>query len=335
VTAPFDVVKTRLQSDLFRTKTAHAERGLLHHFVDTGVILRDTYKNEGFRALFRGLAPTLVGVIPARSINFFTYGNGKRIIADKFNGGQEASWVHLLAAANAGIVTGTATNPIWVVKTRLQLAQRQEASVSTPKPISPSPSPSPSPRLQSSSSHPISARSHAYSTISSASSPPKPVTSSISCIVEIWRTEGLRGFYRGLSASYLGVTEGVIQWTLYERLKRSLTKDGDGLGQMVAAGGAKLTATFITYPHEVVRTRLRQMPPPNQPLRYTGLVQTFRLVCTEEGLPALYGGLSAHLLRVVPNAICMYYVYETILTWANKDETTKKTTSHPVGGGTV
>jgi solute carrier family 25 protein 33/36 len=86
VTAPFDVVKTRLQSDLFRSKAARAERGLLYHFVDTGVILqsvniflsstdpcssrggiyRDTYKNEGFRALFRGLGPTLVGVIPAR-----------------------------------------------------------------------------------------------------------------------------------------------------------------------------------------------------------------------------------------------------------------------------
>ena len=84
---------------------------------------RDIYREESSRALFKGLGPTLVGVVPARSINFFTYGNGKRIIADNFNDGRENSWVHLSAAALAGIVTGTATNPIWVVKTRLQLVQ--------------------------------------------------------------------------------------------------------------------------------------------------------------------------------------------------------------------
>ncbi len=33
---------------------------------------------------------------------------------------------------------------------------------------------------------------------------------------EIMRNEGMVGFYRGISASYLGVTEGVIQWVLYE-----------------------------------------------------------------------------------------------------------------------
>ena len=72
--------------------------------------------------MFKGLGPTLVGVIPARSINFFTYGNGKQIIANNFNHGEENTWVHLVAAANAGVITGTATNPIWVVKTRLQLS---------------------------------------------------------------------------------------------------------------------------------------------------------------------------------------------------------------------
>jgi hypothetical protein len=62
----------------------------------------DIYKYEGVPALFKGLGPTLVGVIPARSINFYTYGNGKQVIANRFNGGQESSLVHLSAAAFAG-----------------------------------------------------------------------------------------------------------------------------------------------------------------------------------------------------------------------------------------
>lgn len=35
-------------------------------------------------------------------------------------------------------------------------------------------------------------------------------------MLNILKKEGLPGLYRGMSASYLGVTEGVIQWVLYE-----------------------------------------------------------------------------------------------------------------------
>jgi len=295
VTSPFDVVKTRLQSSLFREKhTTISMAGvngagaytaprssLLYNFVETGHILRDIYREESPRALFRGLGPTLVGVVPARSINFFTYGNGKQVIANNFNDGRENTWVHLTAAAIAGIITGTATNPIWVVKTRLQLE---------------------------SGSHGASGSS---------------LGGSWSTIKTIMRDEGIRGFYKGLSASYLGVTEGTIQWVLYERLKR-LTAGTEGkggalewAGMMGSAGTAKCVASLITYPHEVIRTRLRQ-PKVNGVLKYTGLWQTLRLVIAEEGARRLYGGLSAHLMRVVPNAAVMYSIYEGILRWESK-----------------
>ncbi|KAF8810500.1 mitochondrial carrier protein RIM2 [Phlegmacium glaucopus] len=290
VTSPFDVVKTRLQSDLFRHKHAAVgimgnsgamvmgaprTTGLLYNFVETGHIIRDIYREESLRALFKGLGPTLVGVIPARSINFFTYGNGKRLIADKFYNGQENSWVHLCAASLAGIATGTATNPIWVVKTRLQLAQGDK----------------------------------------------KVLGGSLACIKKIMREEGIRGFYKGLSASYLGVTETTIQWVLYERLKKlSIATEGgqSGLSQWFAmlgsAGSAKFVASMITYPHEVLRTRLRQ-PRVNGVVKYTGLWQTLKLVLAEEGARTLYSGLSAHLMRVVPNAAVMYSIYEGIIAW--------------------
>jgi len=61
--------------------------GLLYNFVETGGIIRDIYREESFRALFKGLGPTLVAVVPRRAINFFMYGNGKQLIAEKFNYG--------------------------------------------------------------------------------------------------------------------------------------------------------------------------------------------------------------------------------------------------------
>jgi solute carrier family 25 protein 33/36 len=237
VTSPFDVVKTRLQSNLFRHKDAimgnsspvvmGASRttALLYNFVETGgiiryseflldvpclIFLRNIYCEESLRALYKGLGPTLFAVVPGRSIGFFTYGNGKRLIAEKFNDGRENSWVYISAAAQAGIVTSTSTNPIWVVKTRLQLVHGDT----------------------------------------------KVLGGSWNCIRKIMREEGFRGFYKGLGASYLGVTEGTIQWVLYEHLKKLTAVDGRNgifqwLGMMGSAGSAKLVATVITYPHEV------------------------------------------------------------------------------------
>lgn len=51
------------------------------------------------------------------------------------------------------------------------------------------------------------------------------------------------------------MTEGTIQWSLYEQFKiiANSGREGEEGGWRVsaAAGGAKLVATMITYPHEV------------------------------------------------------------------------------------
>jgi solute carrier family 25 protein 33/36 len=73
-----------------------------------------------------------------------------------------------------------------------------------------------------------------------------------------------------------------------------------------------LVAACIAYPHEVIRTRLRE-PAKNGVIKYTGLLQCLKLVIKEEGAASLYGGMSAHLMRVVPNAAIMFFCYEAIL----------------------
>jgi solute carrier family 25 protein 33/36 len=83
----------------------------------------------------------------------------------------------------------------------------------------------------------------------------RPFTSAAACVSHILRHEGFFGLYKGLSASYLGVSEGVIQWTLYEQLKK-LSRRAEGgplewAGMLGAAGTAKMVASLITYPHEV------------------------------------------------------------------------------------
>ncbi|KAI9595641.1 mitochondrial carrier domain-containing protein [Syncephalis fuscata] len=287
LTCPLEVVKTRMQSSLYK-HTATVSRlpfliRPLTPFVDIGHILTSFYRQEGFAALFKGLGPNLVGVIPSRAIQFAVYGNGKQFLTN-MNGGQESSLIHLTAASTAGICTATLTNPIWLVKTRMQLQA------------------------------------------SNSSTTARTYKNSLDCVVQVVRNEGIRGLYRGLSASYLGVTEGAIQWVLYERCKKfvrdrharkaesmAATDNNEHWLEMLgAAAVAKLCAALSTYPHEVVRTRLREV----SQRKYHGLASTFMTIWREEGFTALYGGLPAHLLRVVPNAAIMFLCYEAILATA-------------------
>lgn len=299
LTSPLDVLKTRLQSDFYQHQldisrkakgipppsALSIPRSALLHFNETFQILFSVHRIEGWRALFKGLGPNLIGVVPARAINFYTYGNGKRIISERFNNGREAAWVHWTAAATAGVCTGTATNPIWLVKTRLQLDKSRAEKAGT--------------QLT------------------------RQYKNSLDCVMQTVRNEGIRGLYRGLSASYLGVTESALQWVLYEQMKLYLRQREERLlasgrhptawdqtlswgGKVGAAGTAKFFAALITYPHEVIRTRLRQAPLQDGRLKYTGIVQCFKTIWKEEGMASLYGGLTPHMLRVVPSAAIMF-----------------------------
>ncbi|POR35816.1 Putative mitochondrial carrier [Tolypocladium paradoxum] len=300
LTSPLDVLRTRLQSDLYPSSSlpsaARQSANLLprllgtpiHHVYETFDILQSIKNTEGWRGLFRGLGPSLAGVVPAASVKFYVYGNCKRLGARYLGCNEDDPIIHAQAAVAAGIATATATNPIWLVKTRLQLDKSRADSGSTQ-------------RLYK---------------------------GSLDCIRKVLRNEGIPGLYRGLSASYLGTVETVLHLVLYERLKMAFrrplvdcrTTHNPALEELAnwattsgAAGCAKLAAVFITYPHEVIRTRLRQAPKENGSPRYTGLGQCFRLVWKHEGWRGLYGGLTPHLVRSIPSAVITLGVYEFVL----------------------
>lgn len=85
------------------------------------------------------------------------------------------------------------------------------------------------------------------------------------CVQRVYQMDGLRGFYRGMSASYAGISETVIHFVIYESIKRKLleskaraimdedeesVKDAsDFVGMMLAAATSKTCATSIAYPH--------------------------------------------------------------------------------------
>eukprot|EP00168_Porphyra_purpurea_P007855 TRINITY_DN1987_c0_g1_i7.p2 TRINITY_DN1987_c0_g1~~TRINITY_DN1987_c0_g1_i7.p2 ORF type:complete len:285 (+),score=92.65 TRINITY_DN1987_c0_g1_i7:3-857(+) len=161
----------------------------------------------------------------------------------------------------------------------------------------------------------------------------KPYTSYADGIRTIFRTEGIGGFYKGLTASYWGVTETALHFVVYEALKKRVAAhniakaaaggrqtESDKAGQLsslqllCSAATSKLLASACTYPHEVIRTRLREQPLTVGGIpKYRSMFQSLRLIAREEGRAGLYAGMGPHLLRVVPNTALMFLVYESVM----------------------
>jgi solute carrier family 25 protein 33/36 len=266
ITSPLEVVKTRLQAG--RNKASLQVKRGVPFGLGTFYSLAQLGKEEGWRGFYRGLGPHLVGVIPSRSISFFTYGNTKSFLHDQFGMPKDSATSSVIAGISAGFVVVTVTQPIWLVKTRMQL-QTNTGDL-----------------LYKNSMH---------------------------AIERIYKEEGLRTFYRGMTASYVGISESTFQFVLYERFK-SITQAYTGRELEVheylgVASIAKLIAAVATYPHEVIRTRLREAGS----VVYKGVFSGLALIYRQEGIRGLYGGMTAHLFRVVPNAAIMFLAYEQML----------------------
>uniref|UniRef100_A0A4X1W2P4 Solute carrier family 25 member 33 n=1 Tax=Sus scrofa TaxID=9823 RepID=A0A4X1W2P4_PIG len=143
----------------------------------------------------------------------------------------------------------------------------------------------------------------------------------LQCARYVYQTEGIRGFYRGLTASYAGISETIICFAIYESLKKYLKEaplaastngteknSTNFFGLMAAAALSKGCASCVAYPHEVIRTRLRE-----EGTKYKSFVQTARLVFREEGYLAFYRGLFAQLIRQIPNTAIVLSTYELIV----------------------
>jgi len=147
----------------------------------------------------------------------------------------------------------------------------------------------------------------------------------------IYRTEGIRAFYRGLVPSLLGIFHVAVQFPLYERLKiwahvhTGSDPDAPLPTQtiLVCSAISKMTASIATYPHEVIRTRLQTQRSPvaddmssdgmiKQHVR-RGVIHTAKSLIEKEGWTSLYRGLSINLFRTVPNSAVTMVTYELLM----------------------
>ncbi|ESR57664.1 hypothetical protein CICLE_v10024227mg [Citrus x clementina] len=270
---PLDVIKTRLQVHGLPKLTNGTVKGSL--IVGS---LEQIFQKEGLRGMYRGLSPTVLALLPNWAIaELFILQCTSRLksfLCSEDKNHHLSVGANVIAAAVAGAATTIATNPLWVVKTRLQ-TQGMKAGV-------------------------------------------VPYRSTLSALSRIAQEEGIRGLYSGLVPALAGISHVAIQFPTYEKIKMHLADQGntsmDKLSARdvaVASSVSKIFASTLTYPHEVVRSRLQEQGHHSEK-RYSGVVDCIKKVFQQEGLPGFYRGCATNLLRTTPAAVITFTSFEMI-----------------------
>ncbi|GAA6016057.1 hypothetical protein JCM10207_004427 [Rhodosporidiobolus poonsookiae] len=294
---PLDLLKVQLQ-----VSTAPRTRGT---WSQIGWGLREITRKEGARGLYRGITPNLVGNASSWGLYFLWYTMLKASMfgeleeGKKLNAGQ-----HLLASATSGVITAVMTNPLWVVKTRM---------------------------FTTSASEPSAYRGvlHGLRTLA--------------------LTEGLPGLSKGMTLALIGVSNGAIQFMVYEEMKKRRVelrrkRLGGAAGEeevrtlsnteyILMSGSAKLVAIGITYPYQVIRSRIQYQPQasplppapasapppsaapsssPSAPAPYRSIPDVIRRTYLREGLGGFYKGIATNAVRILPGTCVTFVVYEQV-----------------------
>lgn len=300
VTCPLEVIKTRLQSSV-ATFGHKVQLSPNQHAIPAAELTRiksnltiwrcvqHIIQSEGPKGLFKGLAPNLIGVAPSRAVYFCTYSQVKSACNSKV-AHPNTPYVHMVSAASAGFVSSTFTNPIWFVKTRMQLDESFKGTSAW------------------------SCIRSIYQT-SGVAGFYKGITASYYGIVETMIHFVVYEFFKeklaeiqdnGASSpsSSSSTTTPTTSGSTNNNNKTRLNI----FHYMAAAAASKSFASLIAYPHEVARTRLRE-----EGHKYRSFFQTIFLVYREEGIRnGLYRGLVTQLLRQIPNTAIMMGTYEVM-----------------------
>uniref|UniRef100_M4BIU2 Uncharacterized protein n=1 Tax=Hyaloperonospora arabidopsidis (strain Emoy2) TaxID=559515 RepID=M4BIU2_HYAAE len=261
---PLDLVKVRYQ---VHEKSTHAYRSLGHAF-------RSIVAEESLRALFHGMSPALYGATLSWGIYMLVYQNAKMRYARMADEGWiQGSWQHFFSGIEAGMICVPLTNPIWLIKVRMQVQSNR--------------------RMQAS----VAGKDAATKLVANARY--RNVTDAFRQIVA---TEGVSALYKGMIPALFLTTNGAIKFVAYERL-RSLyqthwSHEMDVIPTLLMGAVAQSIASTTTYPYQVIKARLQQGGPVAD--KYTGTWDCTVKTIRHEGYIGLFKGLSANILKVMP-----------------------------------
>ncbi|TGJ85985.1 hypothetical protein E0Z10_g2758 [Xylaria hypoxylon] len=270
---PIDLVKTRMQNQ----RGADPGQRLYKNSVDC---FRKVIANEGFRGLYSGVLPQLVGVAPEKAIKLTVNDLVRGALTDK-KSGQLPLQFEMLAGGTAGMCQVVFTNPLEIVKIRLQVqGEMVKTTEGTPK------------------------RSAMWIVKNLGL---KGLYKGASACL-------LRDV--PFSAIYFPTYSHLKKDMFGESPTKKL-----GVVQLLTAGAiAGMPAAYLTTPCDVIKTRL-QVEARKGDTNYTGLRHAARTIMQEEGFKAFFKGGPARILRSSPQfgfTLAAYEVLQSTLPFPGK-----------------
>ncbi|KAM6910466.1 solute carrier family 25 member 32-like [Xenentodon cancila] len=260
---PLDLVKIRFAvSDGLDLRPRY--RGIVH-------CMKTIWHQEGLRGLYQGVTPNIWGAGASWGLYFFFY-NAIKGYAKEGRQTELSAAEHLVSAAEAGILTLTITNPIWVTKTRLVLQYGTDQT------------------------------SKQY----------QGMVDALVKIYRNEGVPGLyKGYVPGLFGTSHGALQFMAYEELkrdYNKYKK-VSSDAklNPLEYIAMAALSKLFAVATTYPYQVVRARLQ-----DQHNRYNGVIDVITRTWRNEGAVGFYKGIIPNLIRVTPACCITFVVYENV-----------------------
>lgn len=259
---PLDLIKTRLQ-------TSTEYKGM----VDCGL---RTFRADGIRGLYRGMATPLIGQPPMWATYFWGFEVGKQFahqLEGSKYGEDQLSQKGVLFAGGFSALPGTLImTPTERIKVLLQ--------------------------------------------VQGIKGGPQKYNGAMDCTKQILRNEGVfGGLYKGFGATLMRDGPGcVAYYGAYEFCGRALTPHGpDGKPQpksnlaiLTAGGLAGMAMWIIAVPPDVIKSRIQSNPE----LYPGGISQVAKEVMQKDGILGLYKGIGPALCRAFPANAAAFYGME-------------------------
>ncbi|GMI81143.1 EMBRYO DEFECTIVE 104, suppressor of high stearate content 1, SODIUM HYPERSENSITIVE 1 [Hibiscus trionum] len=130
----------------------------------------------------------------------------------------------------------------------------------------------------------------------------------------ILQTEGWKGLFRGNLVNVIRVAPSkAIELFAFDTVNKLLSPNPGEESKipipasLVAGACAGVSSTLVTYPLELVKTRLTI-----EKNMYDGILDAFLKILQKEGPAELYRGLAPSLIGVIPYSATNYFAYDTL-----------------------
>ncbi|PNF34858.1 Mitochondrial glutamate carrier 1 [Cryptotermes secundus] len=134
-----------------------------------------------------------------------------------------------------------------------------------------------------------------------------PRQTALGITVELLRTKGVLGLYKGVGATaFRDVSFSIVYFPLFAHLNALGPRKKDGSGEAVfwcsllAGIGAGATSAFVVNPFDVVKTRLQLLKRAEGEVAYKGITDAFISLLKNEGPTVFFRGAACRMIVIAP-----------------------------------